>query len=151
MMTTDDLQYRLSILLPNGRSLYEYFCYLPLEELEMLPQRGPSDQLGDFELTQQALEMRDYILRLRYKGIAFQQKYPPQILEQLSDDALRMILHYCADQDPFWPYEAAMRACLKIIFARTKTKPISLGAEKKMRELYEKWVAQYDNQKAEPD
>ena len=35
----EDMQLRLSVMLPNRRSLYEYLCELPLEDLKAYPQK----------------------------------------------------------------------------------------------------------------
>lgn len=114
-MIENDLQLRYQIILPNGHSLYEYFLSLPIEELEALPERGPSDQLGSFPLTQQALALRDYILHRRRESITFQEKHPKKQLEQLPDDALWELLRFCVHQVPFWAYAETAKACLDML------------------------------------
>lgn len=114
----EDLLLYSSVRIPGGRSLYEYLCELPLEELKAYPQKGYRWWMGRAARTAKALAMRDYILYWRLAALSFRQQYPRRYLESLSADDLRLFLHTYISKIPVWAYEGPMQAAAQLLFLK---------------------------------
>jgi len=119
----EDLCLHFSILLPSGRSLYEYFCELPLDKLEVYPKKGYHWWMGKATRTPQALALRDYIFYWRVEQLHFRQTYPREYLEALSPDILRLFLSKYLKKTPLWAYEGPIRDTINILFHRAESDP----------------------------
>lgn len=111
----EDMQLRLSIKLPGGRFLYEYFCELPLKDLEAYPKKGFYWWMGRAARSSPALALRDYILHWRLIAVSFRQQYPRTYLETLSSDDLRLFLRTYINKTPIWPYEEPVKDVLQLL------------------------------------
>ena len=116
----EDLRLRLSVMLPGKkRSLYEYFCALPLEDLEAYPKKGYRWWMGRGARTPQALALRNYILFWRSAALAFRQQYPRAYLETLSPAEMRQFLHTYIQKTPLWVYEEPVRDVMYFLLERS--------------------------------
>ena len=88
----EDLRLRLSIKLPGRKYLYEYFCDLPLDDLQAYPKKGYRWWMGRAARTPDALALRDYILHWRLFALDFRRKYPREYIETLSEEELQVFL-----------------------------------------------------------
>ena len=112
----EDMRLHFSVMLPGGRSLYEYFCELPLEDLQAYPQKGYRWWMGRAARAAQALALRDYILYWRLAALSFRQQYPREYLEALSADDLRLFLHTYISKTPVWAYEGPVKDVVRLLF-----------------------------------
>lgn len=113
----EDLRLHFSIMLPGKRrSLYEYLCELPLEDLKVYPQKGYHWWMGRSTRSPQALELRDYILYWRLAALNFRQKNSRQYLKTLSHDELRLFLRTYLQKVPIWAYEEPIRDVMHLLF-----------------------------------
>ena len=69
----EDIQLRLSIMFCNNKSLYTYFCNLPLEQLKAYPPKGYRWWMGKAARSPKALALRDYILYWRLAALDFRE------------------------------------------------------------------------------
>ena len=116
----EDMRLHFSILLPSGRSLYEYLCELPLEKLQAYPQKGFHFWMGNIARSPQALDMRDYILYWRSRKQIFRLVYPREYLESLPAKELQFFLNTHLHKVPLWAYEAPLRDAAQILFHATE-------------------------------
>ena len=112
----EDLRLRLSIKLPGGKFLYEYFCKLPLEDLQAYPKKGYRWWMGRAARTSLALALRDYILHWRLAALSFRQQYSRSYLETLSSDDLQLFLRTYINKTPLWAYEEPVKDVLQLLF-----------------------------------
>ena len=115
----EDLRLRFSIMLPGRRrSLYEYLCELPLEQLQAYPQKGYHWWMGSIAQTPQALALRDYILSWRLNALRFRQQYSRAYLETLSLDDMQLFLRTYIHKTPIWAYEGAIQDVAQILLRK---------------------------------
>ena len=119
---TDEEDYQLHhiVMYRNGRTLYEYFVEMPLEDLQMYPKKGYRWWMGRKAKSFRAMELRDYVLHWRIFALEFQQKYPREYLESLSYDEMRSFVNKYIQKAPVWAYEEPVRDVLKILFYHEK-------------------------------
>lgn len=125
----EDLYLRFAILLPSGRSLYEYFCELPLDKLEAYPKKGYHWWMGKTTRSAQALALRDYIFYWRVEQLHFRQAYPREYLETLSGDALKQFLHKYLQKNPLWAYDGPTQDAINILFHRGELDPTTAAQQ----------------------
>ena len=112
----EDLQLRFSIMLPGRRrSLYQYLCLLPMEQLRAYPKKGYRLWMGRAARSPQALALRDYVLYWRLKELELGALYSYQYLETLSVDSLRLFLNTCLRKTPCWAYEGPIQDALRLL------------------------------------
>lgn len=112
----EDLRLRFSIMLPGRRrSLYEYFCKLPLDVLQAYPQKGYHWWMGRAARSSQALDLRDYILYWRLNALIFRLRHPRQVLENYSSDNLQSFLRDHMRKTPLWAYEEPLHDVLQLL------------------------------------
>lgn len=112
----EDLRLRFSIMLPGrNRSLYEYFCTLPLDTLQAYPKKGYRLWMGKAARTPQAFALRDYVLYWRLNTMIFRLAYPRKYLESLSADDLQSFVQTHIQKTPIWAYEEPLRDALQLL------------------------------------
>ena len=112
----EDIRLCASIILPyQKRSLYEYLCELPLNELEEYPKKGYHWWMGRAARSPQALEARDYILHWRRAAVEIRQNLSREFLETLTREELRIYLRYYIQKVPLWAYEDPVRDMLQLL------------------------------------
>ena len=121
----EDQHLHFSIMLPNRCSLYEYLLELPLEDLQVYPQKGYRRWMGQAARTPQALAMRDYILYWRLAAQAFRQKCPREYLESLSYADMQLFLHTYIQKTPIWAYEKPIKDVIQLCAPLPDTKDFS--------------------------
>lgn len=119
----EDLWLRFSIVLPGSRSLYEYLCELPLENLKAYPQKGYCRWMGQESRSAQALALRDYILYWRLRALAFRRQYSREYLETLSPHNIRRFLRTYIQKVPLWAYEEPLKDGMQLLFADPAPEP----------------------------
>ena len=120
----EDWRLHYSIMILGNRSLYEYLCELPLEDLRVYPKKGYHWWMGRSARTPQALALRDYILHWRMEEFIFRQMYPREVLNKYSSAALQVFLNSYIQKVPLWAYADPVRDCLLILEERkSQSKP----------------------------
>ena len=114
---------RMYITTPSGLELYAYFYGLPLEELEMFPQRGPHDEFGNDPVTEQVMEVRDHILRCRAEQSRLEAIYTDEVLEQMSEDDLGDLMCNLLKNWPTPVVAGRMKKILALVWARHQLEP----------------------------
>lgn len=118
----EDLHLRFSIMLPGGkRSLYEYFCCLPLNTLQAYPKKGYHWWMGRTARSPRALDMRDYILYWRLTALLFRMRYSRKYLESLSLNELKSFHCIHIQKTPLWAYEAPIRDVQQLLLQSDHT------------------------------
>lgn len=116
LLDEEDLRLHFSIMLPNRVSLYEYLCELPLEKLKVYPKKGYHWWMGRAARSQQALELRNYILHWRIVALDFRKKYSREYLKTLTRDDLRLFLRTYIQKIPLWAYEEPVQDVIYLLF-----------------------------------
>lgn len=113
----EDMQLRFSIMFCNNKSLYTYFCNLPLEQLKAYPQKGYRWWMGKAARSPKALALRDYILHWRLAAIDFREAYSKETLEKMSYNELQAFLKDYIEKVPLWAYEELLRDATEILLS----------------------------------
>ncbi len=108
------------VMYRNGRTLYEYFVEMPLEDLQAYPQKGWRWWMGRKARSPEAMELRDYVLHWRLAALEFRQKYSHKYLQTLSCDEMRLFLNTYIRKTPIWVYSEPIKDGLHILLKREK-------------------------------
>ena len=105
----EDYQLHNIVVYRNGRTLYEYFVEMPLEDLKKYPKHGYRWWMGRKARSKAAMELRDYVLYWRLFALDFREKYTREDLENMSWDARQRFWKTYIEKVPMWAYEGPLR------------------------------------------